>query len=71
MTSSTTLHSPANFGTARHTDRRGDLTRLALLLMIFLNAVLGVTLLARDPASPLSVSVQPDITWHGNAGPVE
>ncbi len=49
---------------------RGDLTRLALLLMIFLNATLGLALLAREPGSDWAATGAADVAWHGNSGPV-
>ena len=50
----------------RSTASRGDILRLAFLLMLFANVVLGPMLAARAPGLPLAegpVAVQ----WHGNA----
>ena len=61
-----TTKSPASHP---YPDRRGDLVRLALLLMIFLNAVLGLALVARDHPSFTHTVQTPDPSWRGNAGP--
>lgn len=65
MTLSETFAHPTPQGNA-DASRRGDLLRLAFMLMLFANVALGLMLAARAPGSPLAegpVATQ----WHGNS----
>ncbi|PZX15734.1 hypothetical protein LX81_02366 [Palleronia aestuarii] len=67
MTYADTFHPTPTAPRKSAFEGRGDLIRVALILMLFLNVSLAVMLAARAPGSDWQATPAPAVQWHGNS----